>query len=121
MSAPKINVELKCNFDEKKFFPKGKIYISGPISGVKNNNFEAFEYAFYILFCKGYKPYNPLYLTSDMPPSSTWRDYMRVCIKALMDCDRIYMLCGWWHSRGAWVELLLAKIVGIKVEFQKKK
>lgn len=46
---------------------------------------------------------------------------MRALIPLLCPCDRIYMLRGWWHSRGAWVELIIAKVLGIKVLWEEKK
>jgi len=40
---------------------------------------------------------------------------MRVCIIALMSCDAIFMLSNHYQSKGAMIELALAKELGMKV------
>ena len=44
----------------------------------------------------------------------TWFDYMKVDIKALLECDYVYMLPGWKKSNGARIEKFIAFIFGIK-------
>jgi hypothetical protein len=45
----------------------------------------------------------------------SWEAYMRVCIVALMSCNAIFMLSNYYQSKGAMIELALAKELGIKV------
>ena len=44
---------------------------------------------------------------------------MREGIKLLMDCDAIYMLEGYEHSRGAKLELQLADKLGMHIWYEK--
>jgi len=95
-----------------------KVYISGPISGKKDGNQSAFYAAATRIIEEGNIPVNPHNVTYLLPPSSTWLDYMRVDIKALVDCDEIYMLRGWWRSRGARLEWVIAWGLGYKVRYE---
>lgn len=91
---------------------KYKIYISGKISGEKNymrNFMDAENY----LRSKGHCDIvNPT--TIDNSQSEVWQDYMRADIKAMMDCNAIYMIDGWERSRGAVLERSIALSLGYK-------
>ena len=111
------------------------VYISGPITGIKNNN--AFE------FCKMEKElertfYNLAYLKIVNPirlskqveiffdeqskilgtkKAPKWEDYMRVCIAELANCTHVIVLENYKKSKGVRVELVVAKVLGIPVFF----
>jgi hypothetical protein len=92
-----------------------KIYISGKITGLDISEAEklfkdAEKYAKYEM---GYEPVNPMELCKQ-DDAWEWIDYMRVDIKALVDCDAILMLPNWEDSEGAKLELVIAK--GLKLE-----
>lgn len=97
-----------------------KVYISGPISGKEDGNIEAFCDAALDILTSGNYPVNPHDVGYFLPLESSWLDYMRVDIKALVDCDEIYMLRGWWRSRGARLEWLIARGLGMKVRYEKR-
>jgi hypothetical protein len=82
------------------------IYIAGPITGRPGLNRKAFADAQLRLAIAGYPVVNPHELTHDHDKS--WSSYMRECVAALVYCDGIYMLPGWWRSRGAITERLIA-------------
>ena len=95
------------------------IYISGKISGL--NILDAkikFRNAEKELIDMGYfhiiNPIN-LHSTSDL---KTWEQYMIVDIEALFKCDAIYMLKDWGDSKGARVEVAIAKELGLKIIYQ---
>ena len=94
-----------------------KIYISGPMTGIKDYNYPAFNSAEKELKIMGYKTFNPARIKSDK--DWTWQDYMRECIKALPDCDKIYMLKGWENSKGAKIERSIAKTLGIEIIYER--
>lgn len=96
-----------------------KVYISGPISGKEDGNQAAFYEAAYRIIKEGAFPVNPHDVGYFLPPGSSWLDYMRVDIKALVDCDEIYMLRGWWRSRGARLEWVIARGLGMKVRYER--
>lgn len=92
-----------------------KVYISGPISGldydtqVKPQFNEAGQF---INSLCGYMAVNPL--NNGNPRDAPWSDHMRADIKLLCDCQFIYMLPEWQHSRGARLEWQIAQQLGIK-------
>ena len=91
---------------------RGKVYISGPITGVDFGNRFAFSSARAVLELCGYEAVDPSKVQLD--DEATWADYMRADLKLLLDCDFIYMLEGWEDSKGARLERELAENLGIK-------
>ena len=94
-----------------------KVYISGPMSGIANDNADAFRVAFLELVEAGHAPVNPVdigrALRRKMGREPTWAEYMREDIKELLDCESIYMLSGWENSTGARLEEHVAMSLGI--------
>jgi len=88
-----------------------KIYISGPITGIENDNREAFQRKKKALKKCGYKVFSPI----DAPKFKTWVEYMRYDIKRLCDCDAICMLPGWKQSIGATLELHIARVLELDI------
>ena len=95
---------------------QGKTYISGPISGWPDHNRSAFIDAEAQLRAAGHEVFNPI--DNGLPSDSDWSTHMRADIKALMECETIYMLRGWHASKGASLELHIAKQLGMAVFFQ---
>jgi hypothetical protein len=91
---------------------KLKCYISGKITGIDNYE-KLFSDAENYLLSKGYDVVNPVKLNHDHDKS--WESYMRVDLKALLDCDAIYMLKNFHSSKGAIIEKNLAYQLGIKI------
>ena len=94
-----------------------KIYIAGPVTGldivVVKRAFSAAEER---IAYRGDVPVNPLRLCSS---AWDWRKCLRNCIKALVDCDGIYMLKGWRNSKGAKLEHFIALKLGMEVEVER--
>jgi len=94
-----------------------KVYISGPIT---NDPYHAakFASAYKYLSNLGHTPVNPVdigrALKETLGREPYWEDYMRSCIKAMMDCDAIHLLPGWHNSRGAIFEDFTARCIGFK-------
>ena len=91
---------------------RGKVYISGPITGIDFGNRFAFSCARNALELCGYEAVDPSEV--QLGDDATWTDYMRADLKLLLDCDYIYMLEGWENSRGARLERELAE--NLKIE-----
>lgn len=94
-----------------------KIYISGKISGIENEALQLFEEAEEYLCANGYEPVNPMKLLHDH--DKTWESYMREDLKAMLDCEGVFMLKNWESSTGAKIEHGLAHALNLKVFYQK--
>lgn len=91
---------------------KLKCYISGKITGIDNYE-QLFSDAEKYLLSKGYEVINPVKLNHNNDKS--WESYMKDDLKALLDCDAIYMLKNWHSSKGAIIEKTLAYQLGIQI------
>lgn len=80
-----------------------KIFISGPMSGMKNYNVEAFNTQSDLIKRQGDIPLNPAVIAQGMP-GLTERDYMIVSNAMLQCADAIVQLPGWELSLGAQAE-----------------
>lgn len=87
------------------------IYISGPMTGRPNLNFDAFNAEAARLRALGYTVVNPAEINPDS--SMSWHDCMRADIRALMDCDTVATLPGWLESSGAHLEVHIGHRVGM--------
>ena len=97
---------------------KHKCYIAGQISGLDSEEYiNNFEKAKQEVVALGYEPISPLDL--EHGNSESWEDYMKLDLKALIDCDYIYMLNNWNNSRGAKIELRIAMDLKIETIMQK--
>ena len=92
-----------------------KIYISGKITDYPNA-FEHFDKAEKELTAKGFSVVNPMKLGID--PTSTWVQFMRADIKAMCDCDCIYLLNNWANSRGARIEQRIASFLELEFLYE---
>jgi hypothetical protein len=95
-----------------------KIYISGPITGLDTeqakSNFQQAEDYLRSIGC--HQVINPMKIHPENN-AYTWHQYMRADLKALMDCDAIFMLPNWDQSRGAKIEKRLAEDIEIFIMF----
>lgn len=94
---------------------KQKIYISGPMTGLPEFNFPAFNAEAERLRGLGYEVINPAELNSD--PTKSWHQCMRNNFKYLFDCDTLALLDGWLSSAGAQLEMHVAHRVGMEIVF----
>lgn len=90
-----------------------RIYISGPMSGVKDFNFPAFNAAAAELRRMGHEVVNPAELGEHA--DWVWADYLKRDLKVLLDCDVVFALPGWRDSRGASLECDVASRLGMPV------
>ena len=85
------------------------LYISGPMTGIKNKNYEAFATATIELRTAGYDITNPWQLDKN-EPEVTWEDCLRRDIKEMMlQCNGVATLPRWKKSKGAQLEVYIAK------------
>ena len=92
---------------------KKKIFISGPMSGIKDNNIHAFNEKERELLSEGHDVMNPASHGTD--ETKSWLDYMIDDLRMLSECTHIHFLDGWEESAGAQIEALAAKRMGIEI------
>ncbi len=93
---------------------KKKCYISGKITGLTPKEAESnFKTASVDAIFLGYEPVNPYLILPDgeqpKDEKNIWCWHMKADIKAMMDCEAIFMQSNWRESKGAIVEHDLAK------------
>lgn len=81
---------------------KKKIFISGPMKGIKDFNKPAFDAAEEMLKNKGYSVFNPSWMSFDESWSREEKSHIDFAIIDV--CDAIYQLSGWRQARGAVME-----------------
>lgn len=99
------------------------VYIAGPMRGLPEFNFPAFDKAAELLESYGHSVLNPAQMDRDVgfDPSSSQvsseflRDAMRRDLTAICGADALAMLPGWERSAGARVEWTLASHLGLKI------
>ena len=99
---------------------KLKIYVAGPMSGLPNLNWEAFDIKEKQLRADGWDVVNPAAMDRDagyVPDQLGEYDYEEAAsrdVEALRSCDAIYLMSGFQFSKGACWERALAKHWGLK-------
>ena len=91
-----------------------RIYLCGPMTGIKDFNYPAFNAEAARLRALGYEVVNPAEVVTDK--STPWVMAMRADIAELMTCDTLAMLTGCHNSKGARIEHDLAYRVGIEIK-----
>jgi len=90
----------------------GRIYLSGPMTGHDDHNFPAFHAVAQRFRQAGWEVANPAENfggRTDLPREM----YLRADMTMLAQCDAIALLPGWEHSRGATLEAVLARELGL--------
>lgn len=92
-----------------------RIYLSGPMTGLPNYNYPAFNAEADRLRALGYQIENPA--ENPAPARDKWELYMRPALIQMLGCDMVAVLPGWNTSRGANVEVELALHMGMTVVY----
>lgn len=102
-----------------------KVYIAGPMTGIKDWNFPAFFEAERQLEELGYEVINPAHndgatvqdalQSAGTPesPNNLWSYYMKRDLPQVMNVDMLCVLPGWQISKGARLEVTVARAIGL--------
>jgi len=93
-----------------------KLYVSGPMSGIPQHNRRAFNKAAKRLRKAGYKVVNPAEMDHNLKKPLPWNQCLRRDIAQVVRCKGMALLPGWKDSRGANLEVHIAKKLGMTVE-----
>jgi hypothetical protein len=91
-----------------------RVYVAGPMTGLKDRNYPAFAAETARLRALGYEVISPAELNVGVEHEG-WEACMRRDIAAMLTCDIVQLLPGWLKSRGATVEVNLARELGIVI------
>jgi hypothetical protein len=110
------------------------IYISGPITGIRDNNRRGFEKAHSKIIdtfrntkvWETLRIINPLAIAVEVNAcfdqinknhyrkiKPQWNDYMKACIPELCTATHVLFIKGWKKSKGAMLERQIAEAIGI--------
>lgn len=96
--------------------PNQRIYIAGPMTGLPDLNYPAFNDAAARLRKRCWHVENPAENPAPhVEAQCSWTAYMRMGISQLMTCHAIYLLPGWQQSPGASAEYFIAQRLGLVV------
>lgn len=90
-----------------------RIYISGPMTGLPELNYPAFNAAAELLRADGFEVENPA--ENPEPECGSWAGYMRLALVQISRCEGLLLLPGWLDSKGARLELHIAQQLGLQV------
>ena len=107
-----VNEDLVEEFNATKGM--NKLYLSGPMTGVKNFNHELFNRVAAEFRMVGFEVCSP----SEFFDGDTTREreeYMREAFKYLLEADTVVILPGWEQSKGARIEITVAQELGLNL------
>lgn len=87
------------------------LYVAGPMTGLPEFNYPAFEQAAGDLILAGYEVLSPHTIDATegtVPGEQSWDWYMRRALAMMLRCDGVALLPRWYDSRGAKIEYDLA-------------
>jgi nucleoside 2-deoxyribosyltransferase len=93
------------------------LYIAGPMTGYPEFNYPAFRAAEEHLRAAGFGVLNPVDAENhnDTGKPQEWHWYMRHALRMVLDADGLALLPGWEDSRGATLEVHVAKALTLPV------
>ena len=94
-----------------------RIYISLPITGMETEAREKADKVKSMLSRAGHEVVNPFDIYAGK--GSAYADYLCADLRALADCDAIFLCSGWQFSRGCRIECAFAKEFGLQVVYEK--
>lgn len=90
------------------------VYIAGPMTGLPDFNYPAFNNAAALWRAWGWEVINPAeFFAGDQ--KRPYHNYIRVGVGHLLRADSIAMLPGWHESRGATMEHTIASMIDLQI------
>ena len=89
-----------------------KVYLSGPITGIRNYKGLFLFAEELVKMCDAARIFNP---ALQIPDSLGYEDAMKRCVAALAEYDTIMLLPGWHTSKGARLERDVALACGMNI------
>lgn len=90
-----------------------RLYLAGPMTGLPEKNYPAFHAEAARLRALGYDIASPAEV--NVVDGLPWLDYMLVDIPLMLTCQGIALLPGWEQSKGARLEVHIARELGLTI------
>jgi hypothetical protein len=90
------------------------LYLSGPMTSYPDWNYPAFAAVAHALRERGHQVFNPAE-TFGGDPSRPRAEYMRLDVAALLTVEAVVILPGWEQSKGATLEVAIARELELPV------
>ena len=90
------------------------VYIAGPMTGLPDLNYPAFNAAEEALTAAGHAVLNPA-RNGSIVGSNAWQQYMRLSIAQVLQAEAVALLPGWVNSRGATLERRIGKALDLQI------
>ncbi|WP_395593522.1 DUF4406 domain-containing protein [Pseudomonas sp. B26140] len=90
-----------------------RLYLAGPMTGFEDFNFPAFNKMAAELRSRGFIVENPA--EHGVVDGADWADYMAYDLTRLGLCGQVAVLPGWENSKGARLEVHIARELGMSV------
>ncbi|MGL4349526.1 MAG: DUF4406 domain-containing protein [Aeromonas veronii] len=90
-----------------------RAYIAGPVTGIPDDNHQAFAVEAHKAERQGFIAFNPTVL----PKGLEHHEYMALCLPMVAMSDVVIMLPGWQSSRGAKLEHEYALCLGKEITY----
>lgn len=95
-----------------------KVYIAGPMTGIEDYNYPAFNAADTALSQRDFEVLNPVDnedYNADTYQGQSWSWYLRLAIRQVTYADGIALLPGWENSKGATLEHRVGTALGLDI------
>lgn len=104
-----------------------RVYVAGPMAGIPGHNFPAFHAEAARLRALGHDVLSPAEKAGEQAATAaqehglefretqTYKDFLKADLRMVLDSDAVQLLPGWENSRGATLEVHVARAVGIDV------
>lgn len=88
-----------------------RMYLSGPMTGLVGKNVAHFNTMSRRLHTKGFDVFNPAVI----PHGKGYAGCMKECLPAIFTCQTMAVLKGWEKSKGARLEVAIARAIDMPV------